>query len=213
MKNYQSHKIIQAAQIILVEPIKGDDENPDDRIALTLMCEEGQFIVPAEVVARYMPVMGDWVMVCPDGYVSISPAKAFEEGYTEVREPKDDDTLFGVPAGRVRADCIMFANSMASRPNIMPHEIVGAAQLYFKFIRGDEIEPAPASVPPAYPAGRPVPSGSIPTDAAVDVMQQLDALLIATRTMLGAANTAGAMEVLQKGRLTIGSFAETYLHG
>ena len=44
-------------------------------------------------------------------------------------------------------------------------------------------------------------------------MQQLDALLIATRTMLGAANTAGAMEVLQKGRLTIGSFAETYLHG
>ena len=26
--------------------------------------------------------MGDWAMVYPDGFKSISPAKAFEDGYT-----------------------------------------------------------------------------------------------------------------------------------
>src|SRR6266851_5524152 len=39
-------------------------------------------IVAKAVVSRYMPMPGDYYVVYEDGYKSISPAKAFEEGYT-----------------------------------------------------------------------------------------------------------------------------------
>ena len=33
------------------------------------------------MTARYTPVVGDWWIVYPDGYQSISPKAAFEDGY------------------------------------------------------------------------------------------------------------------------------------
>jgi len=36
------------------------------------------------IFARYYPVPGDYYVVYDDGYASISPAKAFEDGYTKI---------------------------------------------------------------------------------------------------------------------------------
>lgn len=38
--------------------------------------------VDATWIDRFGPKRGDWFVVYEDGYCSVSPAKAFEEGYT-----------------------------------------------------------------------------------------------------------------------------------
>jgi hypothetical protein len=40
----------------------------------------------AEMFSRYQPVPGDFYVVYADGYKSISPRKAFLEGYTRTAE-------------------------------------------------------------------------------------------------------------------------------
>ena len=55
--------------------------------SVTFGIAEGGFApvtVAAEVVSRYFPTTGDYYVVYADGYKSISPAKAFEEGYTRL---------------------------------------------------------------------------------------------------------------------------------
>lgn len=75
---YQSHKIIEAAPIfqivehggalsILVKPYG------DDRVERFVPTEAGMIVRAA---------VGDFAVRYPDGYQSVSPAKAFREGYT-----------------------------------------------------------------------------------------------------------------------------------
>lgn len=71
MPRYQSHKKVWALKIASVE-------------GLHLFFEEKGYApikVAANMFARYTPVPGDYYVVYDDGYKSISPAKAFEEGY------------------------------------------------------------------------------------------------------------------------------------
>jgi hypothetical protein len=75
---YESHKVVRAAKIVKIEEIPGIGTgrvitvDPGDHIWERF--EPNLANMPAKV--------GDWAMLYPDGYKSISPAKAFEEGYT-----------------------------------------------------------------------------------------------------------------------------------
>lgn len=76
MPRYQSHKKVWALQI------KSTGEAPGGQVRLEF--EEAGYApiwLPLEMFSRYMPVPGDYYVVYDDGYKSISPAKAFEEGY------------------------------------------------------------------------------------------------------------------------------------
>lgn len=42
--------------------------------------------VPKEVISRHIPMPGDYLVMYDDDYTSISPAKAFEQGYTLIPE-------------------------------------------------------------------------------------------------------------------------------
>jgi hypothetical protein len=42
---------------------------------------------PKEMVARYEPKIGDYYVIYDDGYASVSPAAAFEAGYTLISAP------------------------------------------------------------------------------------------------------------------------------
>ena len=81
MPRYRCHKEVSALKI-------GDGPitlNRDGSAVLPIA--EGGFApvtVEAGVVTRYMPVAGDYLVVYEDGYRSISPAKAFEDGYTRI---------------------------------------------------------------------------------------------------------------------------------
>ena len=80
---YQSHKIVQAAKIVAVTVHLGRVTAMDVRPVEGGPTE--QFMPTQEGMADRVGV-GDWAMLYPDGFKSVSPAKAFEEGYTIYRE-------------------------------------------------------------------------------------------------------------------------------
>jgi hypothetical protein len=81
MPRYQCHKKVWALKI-------GEgaiEVHPDQSV--TVPIADGGYApvhLAAEVVKRYMPRPGDYYVVYDDGYKSISPAKAFEDGYARI---------------------------------------------------------------------------------------------------------------------------------
>ena len=81
---YRCHKEVQALKIGAVEVM------PDGSALLEIADEgssgSGFSPVPVDksMIARYIPHFGDYLVIYADGYRSISPAKAFEEGYTRL---------------------------------------------------------------------------------------------------------------------------------
>jgi hypothetical protein len=81
MKKFKSHKVVEAAKIIAY----GIDHSDNNSLLLEL--EDGHTKrVPH--VDRFRPTQADlgYLIRYSDGYVSWSPTKAFEEGYTEEGE-------------------------------------------------------------------------------------------------------------------------------
>lgn len=76
---YESHKIVQAARIV-----NREHDATGEVISVEVVLPSGE----KEWFAATVPAMtakaqiGDWAMLYPDGFKSISPAKQFEEGYT-----------------------------------------------------------------------------------------------------------------------------------
>lgn len=79
---YESHKIVQAAKIIGF-----DTRDTGGRVCAIVDLGDGktETFVPAEWVMLDRAEVGGWAMLYPDGFKSISPAKAFEEGYTLIQ--------------------------------------------------------------------------------------------------------------------------------
>ncbi len=88
---YESHKVVRAARIVSVErrPVGAELANMsiEQRWALvTIMVDPGTGVFepfqPTMLDMRNHAEVGAWAMVYPDGFKSISPARAFTEGYT-----------------------------------------------------------------------------------------------------------------------------------
>lgn len=82
MPKFKCHKVVTAHQIAYVE------EKPE---GLMLGFEGGQpmRLAGPDMTKRYTPEYGDYFVIYEDGYQSISPKKAFEEGYSEIVEGVD----------------------------------------------------------------------------------------------------------------------------
>jgi len=76
---WKSHKVVEAEKIVR---LIFDDESQIANVVLEP--KEAIFDVPNEIFARGTPEPGDYLVKYEDGYISWSPAKAFEEGYTLV---------------------------------------------------------------------------------------------------------------------------------
>lgn len=85
MKKYQSHKVVEAARIQHI------DQGTDGFIVFTMNGKPGgeEHHVPQSIFARGKPPVNEregcfdgYLVRYADGYVSWSPSKAFEEGYT-----------------------------------------------------------------------------------------------------------------------------------
>lgn len=77
MTQYLCHKRVQAAKVVSVE---------NGAALVTVKCDDGMSMTQAKntgLLARYTPVVGDYLVEYSDGYQSFSPAKAFLEGYHE----------------------------------------------------------------------------------------------------------------------------------
>ena len=78
MKTYKSHKTVHATQIV---EITGNERD----ISLTVKCDDGDsYTLTPDMLSRYTPKVGDYLVQYRDGYMSVSPRKEFEDGYAEL---------------------------------------------------------------------------------------------------------------------------------
>ena len=87
MKKYQSHKVVEAAPLVAIRVEPGVDGG----VAVLMDGEEVQLDgetgarIQAACAEGFPPVMLEgWLVRYADGYLSWSPAKAFEEGYVAI---------------------------------------------------------------------------------------------------------------------------------
>jgi len=100
---YQCHKKVRAAKIL---EIIGPHHNGGEvaQYGLKVDCSCGPLIVDQYWIDRFKPVVGGYFVAYEDGYVSFSPAEAFEGGYTKLCEGEDcppSDHLPGIEGGGI----------------------------------------------------------------------------------------------------------------
>lgn len=85
LPRWRSHKSVQAARIVewkgTAFPVLVEVADPDGGPATYV-----EITVPKNFDARGMPSPGCYLVIYDDGYMSWSPAKAFEEGYTLIED-------------------------------------------------------------------------------------------------------------------------------
>ena len=88
MKGYQCHKVVEAAKIIQMVDEGGDELSfiVDHIITVDDASGDDQMYevvkAPKNILSRYEPQDGDYLVKYEDGYLSISPCAAFEAGYS-----------------------------------------------------------------------------------------------------------------------------------
>lgn len=94
LPRYKSHKIVEAAKI---RALSG--AGLDGGASLDLMDQAGHKLPTIHVSIAYCekhrPNVGGYYVRYPDGYESWSPADAFEEGYTRVKEDPVEKPAIG----------------------------------------------------------------------------------------------------------------------
>lgn len=81
LAKYRSHKTVYAGEIVGIPP---SVDLPAGARAILVENAEGthiEVICAREMFSRFVPSIGDYLVVYEDGYMSFSPAKAFEDGY------------------------------------------------------------------------------------------------------------------------------------
>lgn len=86
LPKWKCHKVVRAAKISAIE-----NSGTVGMLVLQLQGQDPEAPLPvAEVDAawfvKFKPEVGGYLVVYDDGYMSYSPAKAFEEGYALVRD-------------------------------------------------------------------------------------------------------------------------------
>lgn len=83
LPRYRSHKVIQAAKILEVEPLH------ISHLVLEMSTPDTAMSVPVdpEWLEKHKPEAGGYYVVYEDRHMSYSPAKAFEAGHTLIEEP------------------------------------------------------------------------------------------------------------------------------
>lgn len=95
LARFLCHKVVRAGRITSTL----DDYQFTARkghISVTV-ADGGSIWLPIPAGATRKPKPGDYYVVYDDGYTSLSPAKAFEEGYTLISEPQEAAATHGGP--------------------------------------------------------------------------------------------------------------------
>lgn len=85
---YRCHKIVHALKIkAILNPNEGIPDEDDGERILTFFDEGYEacaFVVSGDWMRKHRPQISGYYVVYGDGYVSWSPAVAFEDGYTRI---------------------------------------------------------------------------------------------------------------------------------
>lgn len=128
MPQYQSHKIVRAAQITGIEP--------QSATGLTgLILGELRAVMGLDWMRHFAPEVGGYLVEYSNGYVSYSPAKAFEEGYIELAD------IASLPPG-AEAVATMRAKLVVSHVEQIKdgNGVVTGESLNFSAVGGDAVQ-------------------------------------------------------------------------
>jgi len=84
LPKYVSHKEVEAGKIVGVRAYAGQTRDIVAEVVVSVDGVEYVIEVPVDFNARGTPKIGDWLIRYKDGYLSWSPAEAFETGYTRM---------------------------------------------------------------------------------------------------------------------------------
>lgn len=85
LADWKCHKVVKAGKIMPVQ-ITQDEGEGTSTVTVEDWCGAPCLVVvPNSLFARGMPQTGDYIVIYEDGYKSWSPAKAFEDGYTQLK--------------------------------------------------------------------------------------------------------------------------------
>jgi len=85
---YRCHKEVFALKIASVDSVGTDTTTDENPIVTIHFVEDGHSPRTVNLRGRPTPEAGWYYVIYEDGYASFSPAKAFEEGYTLIDQPK-----------------------------------------------------------------------------------------------------------------------------
>lgn len=159
LPRYRSHKIVRAAQIAWWH------QSGIGPINVHVSIDGTRHVIEAlpNTFARGAAVVGDYLVVYDDGYISWSPRKAFEDGYTRVQaEPyrwQDRPALSQVDRKEVTPAMVKAAAGVLLRSGVLEgreHDVVPSGadlelvrrMLLVAFL---EIKPLPSSPSPPQP--------------------------------------------------------------
>jgi hypothetical protein len=107
MPRYQSHKIVRGAKITSI------NSDATGRTELSLLGADGALaVVGLDWMKHFAPELGGYLVEYENGYVSYSPADAFEKGYSEVNIPVSVDLATKIAAPSMR--CKMLVTGVKS---------------------------------------------------------------------------------------------------
>lgn len=86
MRKWRSHKIVEAEPITAYQTMQKTVMTDH---GIETYCHE----VPEDFFARGLPLLDDYLVRYADGYLSWSPKKAFEDGYTLYEDPALDFSI------------------------------------------------------------------------------------------------------------------------
>jgi len=91
LPRYKCHKEVGALKIAEIDYDlyhAAKEGRPTDGSAMIIPADNGHspFRVDREYIHKHKPMSGGYYVVYEDGYVSYSSAKAFESGYSKVKE-------------------------------------------------------------------------------------------------------------------------------
>ena len=114
MGKFKCHKVVSAARISDISFMVMDHRGCG--LSVTIQHPEFDdmtlpYVIPDEMMARYIPQVGDYLVLYEDDYVSVSPKEAFESGYRLIRDEQDhldeeEIESLGLNAPRVTAEQI-----------------------------------------------------------------------------------------------------------
>lgn len=83
LPQYRSHKIVRASPITCIEYIQHENPLIGDMMRITV-ADGVATVQPSAFYARYVPKLGDFLVVYYGGFVSVSPKAQFDAGYTRL---------------------------------------------------------------------------------------------------------------------------------
>lgn len=89
MLRWQCHKQVHAGKILAIEPVQRLESGCDSTglVKITVKVDRGSedVFVGCDYLEKFRPEVGGYIVKYDDDYLSYSPAKPFEDGYTKVR--------------------------------------------------------------------------------------------------------------------------------